>query len=107
MNFNTAAATNGNSTRFGNGANTVFDMATANGRALAIMGMPAAGGTSGSGANAFGTDELYQYIQDQLCVLSRGYWGYGGNAGVRYRYLGSARGSASNNVGFACASYLP
>ena len=107
MNFNTAAATNGNSTRFGNGANAVFDWATANGRALAMMGMPAAGGTSGSGTNAFGTDELYQYIQDQLCVISRGYWNYGGSAGVRHRYLNGARSSAFNSVGFACASYLP
>lgn len=107
MNFNTAAASNGNSTKFGNGTNAVFDMATTNGRALAMMGMPAAGGTSSSGTNAFGSDELYQYIQDQLCVISRGPWSNGSVAGVRYRTLYNARYSAFSAVGFACASYLP
>lgn len=106
MNFNTTSGTNGNSTKFGNGTNAVFDMATANGRALAMMGMPAAGGTSSAGTNAFGSDELYQYIQDQLCVVSRGYWNYG-NAGVRFRALNNARNTAATYVGFACASYLP
>ncbi len=106
-NFNTTSGSNGNSTKFGNGTNAVFDMSTANGRALAMLGLPAAGGTSSSGTNAFGADELYQYIQDQLCVVSRGYWYNGGTAGVRYRYLYSARYAASAYVGFACASYLP
>lgn len=107
MNFNTTSGTNGNSTKFGNGTNAVFDMATANGRALAMMGMPAAGGTSSAGTNAFGSDELYQYIQDQLCVVSRGIWNHGSNAGVRYRNLVFARSNAYFYVGFACASYLP
>lgn len=107
MNFNTTSGTNGNSARFGNGANAVFDMATTNGRVLAMMGMPAAGGTSSAGTNAFGSDELYQSIQDQLCVISRGGWNSGSYAGVRIRSLNLARGSASYTVGFACASYLP
>jgi hypothetical protein len=106
VNFTTAAAANTNSTKFGNGTNAVFDMSTANGRALTMLGLPAAGGTSAAGISLFGSDEFYQYILDQLCVLSRGSWSNGGNAGVRTRALNSARASAGVSVGFCAASYL-
>jgi hypothetical protein len=41
---------------------------------------------------------------DMLCVISRGNWNNGGNAGVRNRNLNNARNNANNNVGFACDS---
>ena len=107
LNFTTTYPSNGNSQRFGNGANAVFDMSTSNGRALAMLGMPAAGGMSSSGTNANGADEIYQYLQDQLCVLSRAAFSHGSLAGVRYRYLYFARYTAYSLVGLACASYLP
>ena len=106
LNFPTTYPNNHSSQRFGNGANAVFDMSTTAGRALAMLGMPAAGGVSPSGTNAFGQDEIYGQYQDQLCVFSRGVWGSGSNAGVRYRHLGNARSDAYYTVGLACASYL-
>lgn len=106
MNFATTYPNNTYAQRYGNGANAVFDWSTANGRALAMMGMPAAAGMSVSGSNAMGQDYFYQYIRDQLCVISRGYWGTGSDAGSRNRDLYSVRTNASYGVGFACASYL-
>jgi hypothetical protein len=53
-----------------------------------------------------GADYYYQYMRDQLCVVSRGGWSYGSNAGSRGRGLHDFRTYAYNAVGFACASYL-
>jgi hypothetical protein len=39
-----------------------------------------------------------------LCVISRGNWNNGSNAGSRYRNLYGTRASANYNVGFACDS---
>ena len=39
-----------------------------------------------------------------LCVISRGNWNNGSNAGVRNRNLNNARNNANNNVGLACDS---
>ncbi len=39
-----------------------------------------------------------------LCVISRGAWNNGSNAGVRNRNLNNARNNANNNVGLACDS---
>jgi len=38
---------------------------------------------------------------DMLCVISRGNWNNGSNAGVRDRNLNNTRNNANNNVGFA------
>lgn len=105
-NFATTYPNNGYDQRYGNAANAVFDMSTASARTLAFAGMPAAAGMSVAGTSAMGTDYYYQYIQDQLCVISRGIWNAGSYAGGRNRCLGYARGSASHTVGLACASYL-
>lgn len=44
-----------------------------------------------------------------LCVISRGNWNNGSNAGGRNRNLNNARSNANNNVGLACDSmpYMP
>jgi len=39
-----------------------------------------------------------------LCVISRGNWTNGSNAGSRNRNLNNNRTNANNNVGFACDS---
>jgi hypothetical protein len=96
---------NGLVQRFGNAGNAVFAWATAADRAQAMLGMPASGGVSSSGTGLFGNDYFYQYIRNELCVRSRGYWTDGGNAGVRLRYLNSARADASAIVGFAASRY--
>jgi len=41
-----------------------------------------------------------------LCVISRGNWNNGSNAGGRFRYLNYARSAASAAVGFAACCYL-
>ena len=105
LKFNTTYPNNAFAQRYGNGANQVFAWDTSANRALAMMGMPAAGGVSPSGSNAMGLDYYYQYIRDQLCVLSRGYWSAGSYAGGRYRYLDNHRTNSSGTVGLACASY--
>jgi len=73
---------------------------------LSMLGLPAASGMSTAGSNAMGTDYYYQYIRNELCVISRGNWHNGSNAGVRLRTLSGARSYAYSNVGLACASYL-
>ena len=104
--FATDYANNGAAQCYGNGANAVFDMSTSNGRALAMAGLPAAGGMSPSGTNAAGQDYFYQYIRDQLCAVSRGTGYTGVVAGVRARILGGVRADWDWNVGVAAACYL-
>jgi hypothetical protein len=106
LNFATTYPNNVYSQCYGNAANAVFDMSSANGRALAMAGMPAANGMSAAGSNAMGNDHYHQYIRDQLCVVSRGLWPNGSWAGGRGRNLYNYRPGANYYVGFACASYL-
>lgn len=106
MNFATVYPANGIGQRYGNAANAVFSMATAADRARSMLGMPAAGGMSTAGANLMGLDYYYQYIRDQLCVISRGSWAAGSSAGSRNRFLYYSRTDAFSSVGFAAASYL-
>jgi hypothetical protein len=106
LNFATTYPNNVYDQRYGNGANAVFDMSTANSRALAMMGLPAAAGMSTAGSNAMGTDRFHQRMVDMLCVVSRGLWFDGSNAGSRHRYHGFSRTSVNYYVGLACCSYL-
>lgn len=105
-NFATAYSSNGIGQRYGNAGNQVFGWNDAAARSLSMAGLPAAAGMSVSGANLMGADYYYQYIRDQLCVLSRGYWANGSNAGGRFRFLVDARSYASSGVGFAASRYL-
>jgi hypothetical protein len=102
--FATTYPSNGISQRFGSGANAVFDWGTEEGRAQAMLGMPAAGGMSTSGSSLCGQDQYYQYIRNELCVGSRGHWGHGSHAGSRCRNLNNNRTNSNNNVGLACDS---
>lgn len=106
LQFATAYPDNGTNLRYGNGANAVFSMATAADRARSMLGMPAAGGVSLAGSNLMGADRYLQFIRDQLCVMSRGFWADDSYAGSRVRHLGTARTYATYYVGFAAASYL-
>jgi hypothetical protein len=67
-------------------------------------GIPLATGTGGS--NQFGNDGLWDFRPDQLCVISGGYWGVGGVAGVWALILYYVRGDSNSYVGFRAASYL-
>jgi hypothetical protein len=72
--------------------------------AAAGAGIPLATGVGGS--NQFGSDGLWDYRLNELCVVSGGNWGDGGNAGVWTLVLGSVRGSSDSHVGLRAASYL-
>jgi hypothetical protein len=106
MAFATTYPNNGFTQRYGNGSSAVFSLATANDRTRAMAGMPAAGGVSAAGSNAMGADWFYQYLLNQLCVISRGRWAGGSSSGSRLRNLYDARSSASLLVGFAASCYL-
>lgn len=72
--------------------------------AAAGSGIPLATGTGGS--NQFGSDGLWDYRLNELCVLSGGSWDDGSNAGVWALHLGYVRGNSNYGVGFRAASYL-
>ncbi|MDD3293091.1 MAG: ubiquitin-activating E1 FCCH domain-containing protein [Geobacteraceae bacterium] len=93
--------------RFGNGANQVLssDVSGA-GWILAGLGAPKdANGMSPSGTNLFGTDYLYQYYRNELCVISGGNWSNGVLAGLWYLSLHSHRTNSHYYIGFRCACY--
>ncbi len=106
LNFRTDYPNNAIAQRYGNGSNAVFSNATAADRARTMLGMPAAGGVSPSGSSLMGTDYYYEHMVNQLCVISRGYWGDGSLAGGRFRSLSPARSGAFFSVGFAACRYL-
>ena len=106
MQFATTYPNNVFGMRYGSGANAVFSLTSAASRARAMAGMPESGGVSVSGANLMGTDWFYQYLINQLCALSRGYWYKGGRAGSRIRNLNYSRANTSHAVGFAASCYL-
>jgi hypothetical protein len=106
INFATTYPNNSFDQRFGNAGNAAFGWTTSADRARSMLGMPAAGGVSPAGTAVFGNDWFYQYIRNELCVISRGHWSNGSLAGVRYRYLNAARTLASTFVGFAASRYL-
>ena len=93
--------------KYGNGANQVLSGA-ASGLGHALTGLFApkdTGGMSSGGTNLFGTDQIYQYIRNELCALSGGYWNNSSNAGVCALNLSYGRTNASSGFGFRCACY--
>lgn len=107
--FRTDYAQNGFDKRYGRSTNQVLSAAASGaGWTLTGLGLPLASGFSDgtSGTNLFGNDYLYQYIRNELCLLSGANWGYGSFAGVWAAYWGYARTNTLNDVGFRAASYL-
>jgi hypothetical protein len=88
----------------GSASQVLSQAVSGNAWAAAGAGIPLVGGTGGS--NLFGNDGLWDYRPNELCVISGGAWGNGGDAGVWARYLGSVRGGSGSDVGFRAASYL-
>ena len=105
--FVTAYPDNGFGQRMGSGGNQVLDEATSgNGYVLAGLGVAKdADGLDTTGTNLFGKDYLYQYIRDQLCVLSAGLWANGSTAGVWHSNWLYTRTHSYGTVGFRCACY--
>jgi hypothetical protein len=107
--FETVYANNNEfSQRFGNGAAEVFSPdVSGNGWILTGFGFPqASNAISASGANVVGQDLYFQYIRDQLVLLSCGRWTNSTTAGPGATDWSAARSNSSAAVGFRAAAYL-
>ncbi len=93
---------------FGNGVNQVLSEATSGDAwLLAGLGFPGvSAGLGSSGQAAFGTDSFYQYVVNELCLISCGGWHHGSDAGVWGANWGNARPGSAGSVGFRAACYL-
>lgn len=91
----------------GSGTNQVLSEATSGaGWLLTGMGFPKNGGSvDATGTNLFGKDYFYQYIVNELCLLSSGYWGYAATAGVWTSHWSYGRTAAASSLGFRLACY--
>lgn len=93
--------------RMGSGANQVLSEAvTGAGWLLAGMGFPKdANGIDTTGTNLFGKDYFYQYIRNELCLISCGTWDYSSSAGVWCLYWRGYRADSNTSAGWRCGCY--
>jgi hypothetical protein len=94
--------------RMGSGANQVLSEATSgNAWLLTGMGFPKdKDGIDTTGTNAFGKDYYYQYIRNDLCLISCGAWSSASTAGVWAVHWSRYQALASSYGGFRAACYL-
>lgn len=107
--FRTDYPQNGFDKRYGKSTNQVHSAATSgDGWMLTGLGVPLSTGISDgtSGSNLFGADYFYQFIRNELCLVSGATWGHGSPAGVWAASWDLARANSGVNVGFRAASYL-
>ena len=105
--FATTYSSNGFAQKLGNSANQALSPdLTGNNAVLRSLGIPIAAGMSTSGSNLFGQDYFYQYIRNELCLLSGAYWSGGSGAGVWASNWSDARPNSYDDVGFRSASFL-
>ena len=107
--FRTDYAQNDFSKRYGKSTNQVLSAAASgDGWTLTGLGVPLSTGISDgtSGTDLFGADYFYQYIRNELCLLSGAAWSSGSNAGVWAGHWANARTASGANAGFRAASYL-
>lgn len=93
--------------RLGSGANQVLsEVVSGAGWILAgLMAPKDKDGIDTTGTNLFGKDYFYQYIRNELCLRSGGYWGAGADAGACALYRGGCRTNSNYHVGFRLACY--
>jgi hypothetical protein len=93
--------------RFGSGVNRVLGkLLDGNNWLLTGLGFPKdAFGMDGSGTATFGTDYYYQYIRNELCLISSYHWDAGSDAGVWGVYWYYYRTNSNNHVGGRLACY--
>jgi hypothetical protein len=93
--------------RYGSSTNQVLDEATSgDGWILTGLGLPQdSSAIDTTGTNQFGKDYFYQYVRNEMCVLSGGYWAYGSSAGVWSVYWHGSRASSGHGVSFRLALY--
>ena len=105
--FATASGANGFAQRYGSTTNQVLEEETSgNAWLLTGLGLPKAGGVSAGGSNLFGVDYYYQYIRNELCLISGGYWDYTSDAGAWNLALSHLRTYSNSYVGFRSAAYV-
>jgi hypothetical protein len=92
-------------TRFGNGAEQVFDFVATDmnnvQQRAACAGIPCATGVSAMGTNEYG-DGLYRYWMTNMLMLVGGAWTASSNAGVGSIFLSATSSAASADAG-GCA----
>jgi hypothetical protein len=96
------------SQRFGSGSNQVLaaDLSGAP-WLLTGLGFPRdSNGMDTTGTDLFGKDYYYQYIRNELCLISCAGWGNNSNAGVWDVDWDLYRSYSYNGVGFRVACYL-
>jgi hypothetical protein len=105
--FETVYSGNGFAQRFGSGGNQILSeniFGTA--WLLSGIGFPKdKDGIDTTGTNAFGKDYYYQYIRNELCLLSCGSWYHSTNAGVWYVYWYNSRANSYSYVGGRAGLY--
>lgn len=107
--FETGYANNGYSQRYGSGANQVLaESISGNNWLLTGLGFPKSkDAIDTTGINLFGRDYFYQYIRNELCLLSCASWSSYSPAGVWYVNWNNSRAGSSYSVGFRAACLLP
>lgn len=93
--------------KYGSGANQVLaEDLSGDPYRLTSLGFPQDGdGADTTGTNLFGKDYWYQYIRDDLCLLSSGNWYHGAGAGGWHAAWNNTRANSSVHVGFRSACY--
>ena len=92
---------------FGSGTNQVLSEAmSGNNWLLTGLGFPVSGDSfDATGTSQFGKDYFYQYVRNELCLLSCAYWIGGSYAGVWTVYWYGRRAHSSDGVCLRCAAY--
>lgn len=92
---------------YGSGGNQVLsEDISGDGYRLTGQGFPQdEDGIDTTGTDLFGKDYFYQYVHNELCLISSGYWTYGSGAGVWGVGWSSTRTSSRVDVGFRAACY--
>ena len=104
--FATTYSANGFAQKVGNGANQVLSPdLTGNNAVLRSLGVPIAAGMSTTGSNLFGQDNFYQYISNELCLLSGAVWNGKMSAGVWAARWTTGRTGSNDYAGFRSASF--
>ena len=102
--FATASGINSIAQKYGNSTLQVLGEETSgNDWVLTGLGLPIINGMSISGTNLFGIDLYYQYIRNELCLISGGSWYSATGAGVWGLALDIRRGDSYAHVGFRAA----
>lgn len=105
--FETGYPSNNYIQRYGSGANQVLSEAVSGADwILSGLGFPKdKDGINTIGTNLFGKDFYYQYLRNELCLLSCGHWHNNSNAGIWNVHWSDNRTDSHSHVGFRAACY--